>query len=434
LILLTVRRAQAFHSITLTPNAAAENLVAKNNSLRRFAMKLTPTNQSWVYMDNNATTRTDPRVVEAMLPFMREEYANPSAFHSMGVSCAEAVRIARSQVSALIGARCQSEIIFNSGGSESNNTAILSALQTQTGRSEIVTSTVEHPSILALCSHLEKTGKARVHRIPVDNRGSVNLDAYSSALSFNTALVSMQLANNETGVMFPVETLASMAHAVGALFHSDAVQAAGRVAIDVEASVIDMLSISAHKMHGPNGIGALYIRNGVELRPLIYGGRQERGRRAGTENTPAIVGFGLAAEIAAKTIFWDTPRVSALRDYLEREILRHIPSAIQIGDRFHRLPNTLNVAFENIEADSILMMLDRELIAASSGSACASGAMKPSHVLNAMKIPFSHLRGSIRFSLSRETSDADIDRVLEVLPRIVIELQDSSTLMEAAYA
>jgi cysteine desulfurase len=385
-------------------------------------------------MDNNATTRTDPRVVEAMLPFMCEEFANPSAIHSLGISCAEAIGVARNQVSALIGARRESEIVFNSGGSESNNTAILSALQTQAGRSEIITTAVEHPSILALCAHLEKTGRAKVFRIPVDNYGSLNLDAYRRALCTNTALVSMQWANNETGVVSPIESLASMAHSAGALFHCDAVQAAGRVAIDVAASKIDLLSISAHKLHGPKGIGALYIRSGVQLKPLIYGGRQERGRRAGTENTPAIVGFGTAAEIASQAMPWDMRRVSVLRDYLEREILRLIPSAIQIGDRFHRLPNTLNVAFENIEADSILMMLDQESIAASSGSACTSGSMNPSHVLIAMKIPFSHLRGSIRFSLSRESSDADVDRVLEVLPKIVNSLQASSASMEAAYA
>jgi cysteine desulfurase len=385
-------------------------------------------------MDNNATTRTDPRVVEAMLPFMCEEFANPSAIHSLGVSCAEAVGIARRQVSALIGAHRDSEIVFNSGGSESNNTAILSALQTQAGRSEIITTAVEHPSILALCAHLEKMGRAKVYRIPVDHRGSLNLDAYRRALSTNTALVSMQWANNETGVVFPIESLASMAHSAGALFHCDAVQAAGRVAIDVAATEIDFLSISAHKLHGPKGIGALYIRSGVQLKPLIHGGHQERGRRAGTENTPAIVGFGVAAKISSQAMSWDMQRVSVLRDYLEREIMRLIPSAIQIGDRIHRLPNTLNVAFENTEADSILMMLDRESIAASSGSACTSGSMNPSHVLIAMKIPFSHLRGSIRFSLSRESSDADVDRVLEVLPKIVNSLHVSSVSMEAAYA
>ena len=225
-----------------------------------------------------------------------------------------------------------------------------------------------------------------------------------------------------------------MAHSAGALFHCDAVQAAGRVAIDVAASEIDLLSISAHKMHGPKGIGALYVRHGVKLMPLIHGGRQERGRRAGTENTPAIVGFGTAAEIASQTMSWDMPRISVLRDYLEREILRLIPSAIQIGDRDHRLPNTLNVAFENLEGDSILMMLDRESIAASSGSACTAGSINPSHVLSAMKIPFSHLRGSIRFSLSRDSTDAEVDRILDVMPGIINGLQASSVSMEAAYA
>ena len=388
----------------------------------------------WVYLDNNATTRTDPRVVEAMLPVMCEQFANPSANHGMGVSVADAVRVARGQVSALIGASSDSEIIFTSGGSESNNTAILSALQTQGGRNEIITSAVEHPAVLALCAHLEKARKTKVHRIPVNTRGALNLDAYRNALSANTALVSIQWANNETGVVFPIGVLASMAHAGGALFHCDAVQAAGRVTIDVTAAEIDMLSISAHKMHGPKGIGALYVRHGVKLAPLIHGGRQERGRRAGTENTPAIVGFGVAAEIAAQTMPSDMTRISALRDYLEREILRLIPSAMRVGDRCNCLPNTLNIAFENVEADSILTMLDRASIAASSGSACISGSMNPSHVLIAMKIPFSHLRGSIRFSLSRESVDCDIDRILEVLPHIIFNLHSSSMPTEAAYA
>jgi cysteine desulfurase len=225
-----------------------------------------------------------------------------------------------------------------------------------------------------------------------------------------------------------------MAHASGALFHSDAVQAAGRVEMNVSKTEIDMLSISAHKMHGPKGIGALYVRNGVKLAPLIYGGRQERGRRAGTENTPAIVGFGVAAKLAAQELQYDMNRISLLRDYLEREILRFVPTAIRVGDSRNRLPNTLNVAFENIEADSILLMLNRESIAASSGSACTSGSLNPSHVLTAMKIPFSHLRGSVRFSLSRENSDYDVDRVIEVLQQASSDLQTGSVPMEAAYA
>ena len=389
--------------------------------------------KSWVYLDNNATTRTDPRVVEAMLPFLRDEFANPSSLHDLGLTAKDAVRVSRSQVCALIGAGRDSEIVFTSGGSESNNTAILSALQTQEGRNEIVTSAVEHPAVLALCAHLEKTGRAKIHRIPVDSRGGLILDAYRKVLSERTALASIQWANNETGVVFPVEMLASMAHAAGALFHCDAVQAAGRVEMNVNKAEIDMLSISAHKMHGPKGIGALYVRNGVKLAPLIYGGRQERGRRAGTENTPAIVGFGVAAKLAAQELQHDMNRISLLRDYLEREILHLVPNAIRVGDRRNCLPNTLNIAFENIEADSILLMLNRESIAASSGSACTSGSLNPSHVLTAMKIPFSHLRGSVRFSLSRDNSDCDVDRVIEVLQQIVNDLQAGSVSMEAAY-
>jgi cysteine desulfurase len=388
----------------------------------------------WIYLDNNATTRADSRVVEAMLPYFRDEYANPSSLHDLGVAAKDAVRAARSQVCALIGAERDSEIVFTSGGSESNNTAILSALETQEGRSEIVTSVVEHPAVLALCAHLEKTGRAKIHRIPVDGRGCLILDAYRRALSERTALVSIQWANNETGVVFPVEMLASMARAAGALFHCDAVQAAGRVEININGTEIDMLSISAHKMHGPKGIGALYARNGMKLAPLIYGGRQERGRRAGTENTPAIVGFGVAATLAAQDLQHDMNRISLLRDYLEREILRLVPTAIRVGDCSNCLPNTLNIAFENIEADWILLMLNRESIAASSGSACTSGSLNPSHVLTAMKIPFSHLRGSVRFSLSRENSDYDVDRVIEVLQQSVSNLQAGSVPMEAAYA
>jgi cysteine desulfurase len=288
--------------------------------------------------------------------------------------------------------------------------------------------------VLALCTNLEKTGRAKVHRIPVDGQGNLILDAYRKALSERTALVSIQWANNETGVVSPVEMLASMAHASGALFHCDAVQAAGRVEIKVNRTEIDMLSISAHKMHGPKGIGALYVRGGLKLEPLIHGGRQERGRRAGTENTPAIVGFGVAAQLADEELQHDMNRVSLLRDYLEREILRLVPTAIRVGDRRNCLPNTLNIAFENIEADSILLMLNRESIAASSGSACTSGSLNPSHVLTAMKIPFSHLRGSVRFSLSRENSDCEVDRAIEVLQQAVSDLQAGSVPMEAVYA
>jgi cysteine desulfurase len=387
----------------------------------------------WVYLDNNATTRPDERVVEAMLPIYREGFANPSSLHALGAVAADAVHASRKQVCTLIGASRDSEIVFTSGGSESNNTAILSALDTQPGRDEIITSTVEHPAVLALCAYLERSGRAKVYRIPVDNCGRLDLDAYCSVLSKRTALVSIQWANNETGVAFPVKMLASMAHEAGALFHSDAVQAAGRVTMNLEATEIDLVSISAHKMHGPKGIGCLYARHGVRLAPLIHGGRQERGRRAGTENTPAIVGFGVAAEIAEKRLSHDMPGIASLRDRMERDILRSVPRSILIGDRDNRLPNTLNMAFHEVEADSILLLLDRALIAVSSGSACSAGSMEPSHVLRAMKVPFTHLRGSVRFSFSRDNSDRDVDRVLEVLPRAVRDLQAKSVPMEAAY-
>ena len=433
--MLTVASVQFFHSIILmsNPGMAVANLAVDRCGLRKLAMTDMYRHKPWVYLDNNATTRPDPHVVEAMLSFLCDEYANPSSLHDLGVAAKDAVRVARCQVCALIGAERDIEIVFTSGGSESNNTAILSALETQGERNEIITSAVEHPAVLALCAHLEKTGRAKVHRIPVDGRGNLNLDVYRKVLSKRTALVSIQWANNETGVVLPVEMLASVAHSSGALFHCDAVQAAGRVEIKVNGTEIDMLSISAHKMHGPKGIGALYVRDGMKLAPIIYGGRQERGRRAGTENTPAIVGFGVAAKLAAQELQHDMNRISLLRDYLEREILRLAPTAIRVGDRRNCLPNTLNIAFENIEADSILIVLNRERIAASSGSACASGSLNPSHVLTAMNIPFSHLRGSVRFSLSRENSNSDVDRVIEVLQKAGSDLQKGSISMEAAY-
>ncbi|MHB8302550.1 MAG: cysteine desulfurase NifS [Acidobacteriaceae bacterium] len=387
----------------------------------------------WVYLDNNATTRADTRVVDAMLPFFRGQFANPSSAHGLGAVVADAVRVARRQVQSSIGAASEKEIVFTSGGSESNNTAIFSALETQEGRDEIITSTVEHPAVLAGCAYLERMGRAKVHRISVDSEGQLDLSAYRRALSANTAVVSLQWANNETGALFPVGTLAAMAHQAGALFHSDAVQAAGKLAIDVQSTEIDMLSISAHKLHGPKGVGALYVRNGVRLSPLIHGGRQERGRRAGTENSAAIVGFGVAAELAAQTLPREMPRVAALRDRLEQETLRLISGAIVVGGRKNRLPNTLNIAFEDVEADSVLMLLDRACVAASSGSACAAGSMEPSHVLRAMKVPFEYLRGAVRFSFSRENSGHDVDRVLEVLPQVVHGLRATAVPLEVAY-
>jgi cysteine desulfurase len=325
-------------------------------------------------------------------------------------------------VQELVGAAFDHEIVFTSGGTESDNAAILSALETQTGRDEVITSMVEHPAVLALCEFLEKRRGVMVHRVPVDQRGRLDVDAYRRALSPRTAIASLMWANNETGTLFPVVELAALAHEAGALFHTDAVQAAGKIAMNLKDTAIDMASLSAHKLHGPKGIGALYVRKGVRLAPLVRGGRQERGRRAGTENAPAIVGFGKAAELASASREEFT-RVGALRDRLQEGLQAEVEGAVVIGDVDNRLPNTLNMAFEYLESEAILLLLDRSGIAASSGSACAAGSMEPSHVLRAMKVPYTAAHGAIRFSFSRENTSEDVDRVLAAMPPIVEKLR-----------
>ena len=385
-----------------------------------------------VYLDNNATTRVDPNVLAAMLPFFTEQFGNASSKHDCGEAASDAVRTARGRVRQLIGAARDTEIVFTGSGTEAGNTAILSALETQAGRNEIITSQVEHPAILAVCDQLEKTGRAKIHRIPVGADGRLDIEAYHSALGPNTACVSFMWANNETGVVFAVEQLAALAREAGALFHTDAVQAAGKIPIDVGNMPIDLLSFSAHKLHGPKGIGALYVRKGVPLQPLIRGGRQERGRRAGTENVPAIVGFGKAAEAARHSLLSDMPRVKVLRDSLERRLLATIDDALLIGDRANRIPTTLNIAFAYMESDPILVLLNKHGIAASSGSACASGSMEPSHVLRAMKVPYTAAHGAVRFSLSRETTAEDIDRVLDVMPEIIAKLRGPALTLDPA--
>ncbi|WP_116133775.1 cysteine desulfurase NifS [Tropicimonas sp. IMCC34043] len=379
-----------------------------------------------VYLDNNATTRVFPEVVEAMLPYFSEQFGNASSIHAFGSEVGGALRIARRSLQALIGAEFDHEIIFTSGGSESNNTAIRSALAVQSGRNEIVTSAVEHPAILQLCAWLEKHEGVVVHRIPVDEQGRLDLDAYRAALSDRVALVTLMWANNETGTIFPVDGLAELAHGVGALFHTDAVQAVGKVKVDVKNTDIDMLSLSSHKFHGPKGLGALYVRKGISFRPLIRGGHQERGRRAGTENAPAIIGLGKAAEMAMATLQEDGIRMAALRDRLEKGLVQQIGHCFVTGDPHDRLPNTATVAFEFIEGEAILLKLNEAGIAASSGSACTSGSLEPSHVLRAMNIPFTAAHGAIRFSLSRETTEEDIDRVLTVMPNIIAGLRAMS--------
>jgi cysteine desulfurase len=378
------------------------------------------------YLDNNATTRVDPEVVAAMLPYFTEQFGNASSMHAFGAAVGDALRTARRQLQALIGAEFDHEVIFTSGGTESDNAAILSALETQVGRSEIITSAVEHPAILALCEYLAKSRGIIVHRIGVDSMGRLDIEAYRKALGPKTAIVSLMWANNETGTLFPVDLLAELAHEAGALFHTDAVQAVGKIPIEIKSTVIDMLSLSGHKLHGPKGIGALYVRKGVRFRPLIRGGHQERGRRGGTENAPGIIGLGKAAELAALHMEDERTRVKGLRDRLEKGLLQQIGHCFVAGDVSNRLPNTLNIAFEYIEGEAILLLLNKAGIAASSGSACTSGSLEPSHVLRAMNVPYTAAHGAIRFSFSRENGGEDVDQVLEVMPGIIAKLRDLS--------
>lgn len=381
-----------------------------------------------IYLDNNATTRMDAEVLAAMLPYFTEQFGNASSLHGFGVEVSGAVRTARRQLQALLGAEFDHELIFTSGGTESNNTALLSGLDARPDRNEIVTTSVEHPAILSVAAHLEKSRGVKIRSIGVDQRGRLDMEAYRRALGPHTALVSAMWANNETGTIFPVEQLAELAHGAGALFHTDAVQAVGKIPIDLKRTEIDMLSLSGHKLHGPKGIGALYVRKGVKFTPLIRGGHQERGRRGGTENVPAIIGLGKAAERAAEFLQAERTRVRAMRDRLERGVLQRIGHCIVSGDLENRLPNTANIAFEYLDGEAILLRMNRQGVAASSGSACSSGSMEPSHVLRAMGLPSTALHGAIRLSLSRENTEADIDRVLDILPGIVMKLRELSPL------
>jgi cysteine desulfurase len=378
-----------------------------------------------IYLDNNATTRTDPAVVAAMLPYFTEQFGNASSAHAFGSEVAGAVKQSRKSLLALLGAAFDHEIVFTSGGTESDNAPILSALDTQEGRDEIVTTAVEHPAILALLEYLRTSRGIKAHLIEVDSCGRLDVEAYRRALGPRTAIASAMSANNETGTLFPVGELAVMAHQAGALFHTDAVQAVGKIPLDLKTTEIDMLSLSGHKLHGPKGIGALYLRKGTPFSPLIRGGPQERRRRGGTENVPAIVGLGKAAELALTHMTDEQTRVRALRDRLEEGILR-IGHCTVLGDVENRLPNTSNIAFEHLEGEAIIHHLNKTGIAASLGSACASGSMEPSHVLRAMNVPAILLRGAIRFSLSRDNTIDDVVCVLNLLPEIILKLRASS--------
>jgi len=380
---------------------------------------------SGIYMDNNATTQVDHVIVEAMLPFFTEQFGNPSSMHSFGNKVGMAIKKARQQVQKLLGAEFDSEIVFTSCGTESDSTAILSALKAQPDRKEIITSVVEHPAILSLCEYLEKDGYT-IHRLGVDGKGRVDLSEYRKLLSDKVAVVSVMWANNETGTLFPVEQMAEMAHAAGVMFHTDAVQTVGKVPIDLKNTKIDMLSLSGHKLHAPKGIGVLYLRRGTRFRPLLRGGHQERGRRAGTENTASIVALGKACELAMEHMEFENTMVKAMRDRLEEGILDEVSHSFITGDIDNRLPNTANIAFEYIEGEAILMLLNKAGIAASSGSACTSGSLEPSHVMRAMGIPYTAAHGTIRFSLSRYNTMAEVEEVIAAIPPIMEKLRKLS--------
>ena len=383
-----------------------------------------------IYVDNNATTRTAPEVVEAMLPYFSERYGNASSMHSFGGGLIVDIRRARSQVAALIGARPE-EILFTSGGTESDATAIHAALESQPDKRHIVTTRVEHPAIKNLFEQYGKRGY-RVTVVPVDGEGRLDQEALIESLDDDTAVVSIMWANNETGVINPIVALGKEIRARGIVFHTDAVQAAGKIPIDVETSGVDMLSMSGHKFHGPKGIGALYIRRGTKFKPLVVGGHQEGGRRAGTENVPGIVGMGKAAEMAVTHLEDLGTRVRQQRDKLEEALLEAIPRAMVNGGRAERLPNTASVAFEFVEGEAILLMMNELGICASSGSACTSGSLEPSHVLRAMGVPFTAAHGSIRFSLSHYTTEDEIDFIIEKMPAIIARLREMSPFWKKA--
>lgn len=384
-----------------------------------------------IYLDNNATTRVDAEVFVAMQPFFCERYGNPSSIHRFGGSVAADIEKARCRVADLLGASFRdkdgiaTEIIFTSCGTEGDNAAINAALNAKPERKKIVTTCVEHPGILAYCKELSRRGY-EVAYAPVDGRGRLDMEFMKKEVDENTAIVTVMWANNETGTIFPIAELVGLAHEKGALFHTDAVQAAGKVQIDVDGLGIDFLSISGHKLHAPKGVGALFVRRGFRFRPLIFGGHQERSRRAGTENVTSIIGLGKACELAQTYLPVERLQLAELRDRLEKGVLERIPNVRINGDIENRLPNTASISFEYIEGESILMLLDRLNICASSGSACTTGSLEPSHVLRAMGLPYTAAHGTIRFSLSRFNTAAEIDKVIEALPPIIAQLREIS--------
>jgi cysteine desulfurase len=377
-----------------------------------------------IYVDNNATTKVDPLVVDEMLPFFSEQYGNPSSMHTFGGNVGRTIAKARARVAALLQVT-PDEIIFTSCGTESDSTAIHAALASNPAKRHIITTRVEHPAVKNLCEHLGKHGY-RVSFVPVDGTGRLDLDYLYDRMGEDTAIVSIMWANNETGVIFPVAEIAARTRKLGITFHTDAVQAVGKIPVPLKDTGIDMLSMSGHKIHAPKGIGVLYVRKGTKFSPFLIGGHQEKGRRGGTENTASIVGMGKAAELAAENFPLYSTRVRNLRDRLEKGLLETVPKSIVNGNTPDRLPNTTNISFEYIEGESILLMLNELGICASSGSACTSGSLEPSHVLRAMGVPFTAAHGSIRFSLSHYNTENEIDYIIEKMPPIIERLRTLS--------
>jgi len=380
-----------------------------------------------IYMDNNATTRIAPEVLDAMMPFLSDCYGNPSSMHTFGGQVGRAVEEARAKIAELIGAAPE-EIVFTSCGTESDSTAILSALPTFPEHRHVITTRVEHPAVKNLCENLTQlTGhKHRTTRIMVEADGTLDMNRYKEALNEDTAIVSVMWANNETGVIFPVEEMAAMAKERDILFHTDAVQAVGKIPINMQKNQIDFLSLSGHKLHAPKGVGVLYVRKGTPFVPFLNGGHQENGRRGGTENVASIIGLARACELAGEMMEEENTRVRALRDKLEKGLLSSIPKSMLNGHPTDRLPNTTNVSFEYVEGEAILLHMNQFGICASSGSACTSGSLEPSHVLRAMGVPFTAAHGSIRFSLSIYNTEKEVDFVLEKMPAIIANLREMS--------
>ena len=378
-----------------------------------------------IYLDNNATTQLDPAVLEEMLPFLTEYYGNPSSGYGFGAQVRRAIDLARERVAALLG--CEPvEIVFTSCGTESNNAAVNSALQLDPARQHVITTAVEHSATWRHCEALGRRGCA-ITTLPVDGEGKLDLEELESAITPQTAIISAMWANNETGVLFPVERIAEIARRKGVLFHTDAIQTAGKIPISLAESTINSLSLSAHKLHGPKGVGALYLNKRSAFRPSLIGGSQENNRRAGTENVASIVALGKAAECAMNALAEEETRVRAMRDRFEETLLAQVPDTFVNGDREARLPNTTNLSFAGVASDAALMLLDRHRICCSAGSACRTGSPEASHVLRAMKLNDERTRGSMRFSFGRFNTENEVDKALEIVPAVIAKLRGLSS-------